>query len=446
MTTPRPRVLVALPGAEPGRALAEFLDGNGFDAVTVRDTESALNALDREHVDGLVCAARAPRLDGLSVLDRARERSASLCAVMLANGDTRALALEAVRRGAYDFQLEPLDREKLLATLRLGLTHQRLAQRVTEIEEGLDKRFGWRALTGRSRAIQRVRDQVRQLAATRAPVLLEGEPGTGKSVVARGLHHNGPRRERRFERVRCGALPEGVLEVELFGSEAAGAAGAVERADGGTLLIEHVDQAPASVQVRLLRLLQDRVVERTGGAQSRRADVRVIAACDGELATAVRAGRLRDDLYYLLAVTRVTLPPLRERLEDLPLLVEELVRAANREHGRRVPGVTAGTLDRLARHDWPGNVSELRNMIDSMVSTARGRRPLDPDSLPAFLRGAARDGASLEIGVGMTLAAAERRLVEATLAHTEGDKRRAAALLGVSLRTLYRRLEEWGLR
>jgi DNA-binding NtrC family response regulator len=142
----------------------------------------------------------------------------------------------------------------------------------------------------------------------------------------------------------------------------------------------------------------------------------------------------------------VTLPPLRERLEDLPLLVEELVRAANREHGRRVPGVTAGTLDRLARHDWPGNVSELRNMIDSMVSTARGRRPLDPDSLPAFLRGAARDGASLEIGVGMTLAAAERRLVEATLAHTEGDKRRAAALLGVSLRTLYRRLEEWGLR
>src|SRR5262245_49487298 len=191
MNPSRPRVLVALPGADPGRALAAFLGANGFEAVTVRDTESALNALDREHVDGLVCAARAPRLDGLSVLDHARERSAALCAVIVANAETRSLALEAVRRGAYDFQLEPLDRDKLLATLRLGLTHQRLAQRVVDIEEGLDRRFSWRALTGRSRAIERVRDQVRQLSAPRAPVLIEGEPGTGQRVVARGLHHDG---------------------------------------------------------------------------------------------------------------------------------------------------------------------------------------------------------------------------------------------------------------
>lgn len=445
MPEPRPHALIAIRGAEPGRALAAFLGAHGFECVCVRDTESALNALDDARADCLVAEARAPRLDGLAVLDRARERQPALCAVMLASAETRAVALEAVRRGAYDFQVEPVDREKLLATLRLGLQHLRLAERVVEMEDRLDRQFGMRALTGHSRAIQRVRDQVRHLAATRAPVLLEGEAGTGKSVVARALHHNGPRRERRFERVRCGEVPGTVLEVELFGAEATGTRGALERADGGTLFVDEVDRAPMAVQVRLLRFLQERAFERVGGTRVRRADVRVVAASDGELSDAVRAGRFRDDLYHQLALTRVQLPPLRERLEDLPLLVEELVRGANREHGRRVPGVTRGVLDRLERHAWPGNVSELKNVVDGMVATARGRQPLGPESLPDALRGRAA-GEKLGITVGMTREAAERRLVEATLAHTRGDKRRAAAMLGIGLKTLYRRLARWKIR
>jgi len=348
-----------------------------------------------------------------------------------------------VRRGAYDFQSEPVDVEKLLATLHLGLQHQRLAERMVEMEDRLERQFGLRALAGRSREIQRVRDQVRHLAPTRVTVLVEGEPGTGKSIVARALHHNSQRRDRRFERVRFGTLPASVLEVELFGAE--GAPGALERADGGTLLLEGVERAPESLQLRLQSFLQGREFEHAAGGRARRADVRVVAAADGELAAAVAAGHFRPDLYGVLAIGRVKLPPLRERREDLPLLVEELVRAANREHGRRVPGVTAGVLDRLAQHDWPGNVSELRSVIDGMVATARGRDLLDVSRLPDALRAEPVDEAQLEIGVGMTLEAAERKLIEATLAHTRGDKRQAAAMLGVGLRTLYRRLDEWGL-
>jgi DNA-binding NtrC family response regulator len=354
-----------------------------------------------------------------------------------------------MRQGAADFQVRPLNLDKPLAVLRHGLERQALAARAAEMEARLDERLGYDALSGRSRGIQRVLEQVRHIAPTRATVLIEGEPGAGKGLLAQAIHQNSPRRGERFVWVSCGALAADAVEGELFGLEpgasaGAAAAGRFEQAEGGTLFLDEVGALPPAVQVRLLRVLQDRSFERAGGSGTFRTDVRLIASTSRDLGAEVRAGRFREDLHERLGVVRVQMPPLRERREDIPLLVEAFLREFGREHGRRVTGVTRGALDRLMRHAWPGNVRELRNTIEGMVVFAEGRRPLDVSDLPAALREGERAGEKLEFAVGITVGEAERRLIAATLRHTGFDKPRAAAMLGIGLRTLYRKLKESG--
>jgi DNA-binding NtrC family response regulator len=294
-------------------------------------------------------------------------------------------------------------------------------------------------------------EQVRQIASTRATVLLEGEPGAGKGLVAHVLHQASPRKGGRFVTLSCTALDGGVMEEELFGDERPGIAGAprrgaIELADGGTLSLEDVGSAPAGVQAKLLRVLQDRAFERVGGTETLRADVRLVASTTRDLAEDVRAGRFREDLFQRLAVVRIAVPPLRERREDIPLLVEGFIREFNREHTRRVTGITRGVLERLALYPWPGNVRELRNAIEGMVVFAEGRRALDLSDLPDHLRELKREGGRLELAVGMTVDEAEKRLITATLQHTGNDKTRAAAMLGIGLRTLYRKLKRYDPR
>ena len=440
---PRPRIVVAVHATAVARALAGALERAGFDAVVVHDNDAAGRALNAAASDGLVCDARAPHLDGLVLTDLALRASPWTCVLVRTTSGGRAVALEALRRGAYEFLPATDDPAPLLAALRQGLDRQRMARRIAEMEDQLDRRAGIESLVGHSRAVQRVRETVRRAAAVRAPVCLEGEPGTGKSMVARAIHLAGPRRERPFVRVRCGALPAALLEVELFGS--GDLPGAIERADRGSLSLEGLEHVPHAVQVRLLWFFMNGHLERAGDTSERRADVRVFVSTATPLEELARAERLHPELVARLDVLRLVLPPLRERLEDLPELVTRFVRDANREHRRRVPGVTPGVLDRFAHHPWPGNVRELRDTVHTLVAGARGRRPLDVESLPEALRVPSAPSAALQIGVGMTLESVERRLIEATLAHTGGDKPRAAAMLGIGLRTLYRRLEAWGL-
>jgi DNA-binding NtrC family response regulator len=444
----RPTVLLVDRESAATNALIAFLRGQGLDVVWSRDGESGHNAIDSTRVDCLVAVLRAPRIDGLDLLRRARERNPEVCAVLVTEGAAPDQAAEAMRQGAVDLQARPLDHERLLAVLRRGLERQALVARVVEMEAQLDERFGLERLTGHSRAIVGVMEQVRHVASTRATVLIEGEPGTGKRLVAQAIHQNSPRRGERFVWVNCSALAEGVIESELFGHGRGALAdagamrpGRLEVADGGTLFLGEIGGLSPTVQIKLLRVLQDRTFERVGGSEALKADVRLIASTSRDLAAEVAAGRFREDLYYRLSVVRVQMPPLRARPEDIPLLVGGFIQELDREHGRRVTGITRGVLDRLMRHPWPGNVRELRNLVEGMVMFAKGRRPLDLSDLPDTLRAVDGAGEKLELRVGMTVEEAERRLISATLRHCGNDKPRAAAMLDIGLRTLYRKLQ-----
>jgi DNA-binding NtrC family response regulator len=312
-----------------------------------------------------------------------------------------------------------------------------------------DDRRGFERLIGHSRAIARVIEQARHVATTRATVLIEGEPGTGKGLVARAIHEDGPRRDAPFVRVRLGSLAAAGVEGELFGSEGEAdraPRGRFESAGGGTLYLDEIGEAPPAVQIKLLRAIQERGFERAGGTEMLKSDVRLIAGTQRDLSADVEAGRFREELYFRLGGVRVRMPPLRERPEDIPLLVESFLREFNHEHARRVTGITRGALDRLAAHAWPGNVRELENVVEGMVVLARGRRALDLSDLPEPLREAATAAPRLELTVGMTVEEAERQLIAATLRHTGHDKQRAAAMLGIGLRTLYRKIKQHDIR
>lgn len=430
-------VLIADPTPE-GARLAAALRAAGFEVVTVRDGAAALRALRESPPDALMARLAAPRLDGLALLAAAREARPFLCGIVLAEEidvetETRVHAADG------ELLVGPVSAERVLAAARRGLERARLAARVAELEERLDRRYLTDPLTGASPAIQRVVDQIRHVAPTRAMVLIEGERGSGKSRVARAIHHGSARRGGPFVRISLGALGAQAEEA-IF----EGAPSALEAADHGTLFLGEIERASASLQARLLGAIRGRGDDASG--LERRADVRILAATEHDLTA--RAGQFRPELLERLGAVRIALPPLRERREDIPLLVRSFLQDANRAHARRIGGVTQGALERLEAYDWPGNVAELRDQIESMVLAAHGRRRLDLSDLPTSFRAASRAGAALAspaLAPGMTVEEAARHLIAATLRHTGGHKPRAAAMLGIGLRTLYRKIRQYRL-
>ena len=346
-------MLVVEADAPAARALVAHLREHGFDAMPAHDGEGALNTIAHTRVDALVCPLHGAGVDGLALLAALHDRRPDACAIMTSEGPELERAVEAMRRGAWDVQERPLAAERLVAALERGLEHLALAERVIAMEDARDRRDRREGPVGGSRSLQRVREQVAQVGPTRATVLVEGEEGVGKGVVARALHLASPRAGGPFVRFDCASLPEEMFEPSLFGAESATGVrrGRAEMAEGGTLVLDGAEHLPPHAQMLLLRFLQDRGFERVGGARTVRADVRVVATASPGLAEAVRDGRWREDLFYQLSVVRIVVPPLRERREDVPLLVEHLLRELAREHGRRPRRVTRGLMDRLVAHD-----------------------------------------------------------------------------------------------
>lgn len=433
-------------------ALGQLLRAEGYESFTAGDAPGALAILESEPVDAVIADMVLPGVDGIEFLMMARDRWPDVPVIILTGFGTIETAVEATRRGAYDYLTKPVDGDKLLRTLTNAIEKRRLQKENLELRSRLYDKYSFDRIIGKSEPMRKIYDLITRVAPTNATVLIYGESGTGKELIADAIHYNSRRRAGPIVKLNCAALAEGVLESELFGHEKGAFTGAVrrhyghfERAHGGTLFLDEVSEIPPAIQVKLLRVLENGVFQRVGGSENIAADVRLIAATNVRLEDAVAAGRFREDLYYRLKVVTVEVPPLRERAEDIPLLVAAFIREFNEKNNLHVTGADEDVLWAFRSYNWPGNVRELRNAVESMAVMARGER-LTVADLPANLRAKAPSAVPAGVRVGMTIEDAERYLIAATLKETGGNRTKTAKILGIGLRTLQRKIKQYGLK
>lgn len=440
--------------------LAELISGWGYRTETARDGLEAWEKALAFDPAIIVTDLKMPRLDGIGLLQKLADEDAGLSSkvavvVLTAMGSIQ-LAVDAMKLGAYDFLQKPVDATRL-KTILANATRQRETEIELEVARRRLRESGvLGALVGSSRAMREIFGVIEQIAPSNVPVLITGESGTGKELVARTLHNLSPRKARPFVAVNCAAIPETLIESEIFGHEKGAFTGATERragcfelASGGTLLLDEIGEMPIGTQAKLLRVLEERKLRRLGARNEQDVDVRVLAATNRNPKDAVEKGLLRADLYYRLNVFNIHMPPLREHIEDLPAMAEAMLEQMNQKHGRKVAGVAASMLDRLMAHGWPGNARELRNTIERAVILCPDGAPLDAGHLPkGFGREEgqttiAHGEAAIPIAVGTTVDEAEKLLIFRTLEATGQNKTRAAEILGVSLKTLHNKLKEY---
>jgi DNA-binding NtrC family response regulator len=456
---PQIRVLVADDEENQRAGLAKMIQSWGMAVETAADGQEALEKLGERPVHVLVTDLMMPRVDGFELLRRLTAQGALPPTIVLTAFGNIETAVQTMHDlGAFWFLEKPIQPSALKVLLERAATQSRLAEETERLQRRLAYQGVLGDLVGSCSAMQQVFSLIQQVAPSKAAVLVTGESGTGKELVARAIHHLSKRNAGPFVAINCAALPETLMESELFGHEKGAFTGAVERRAGcfelaqhGTLLLDELPEMPVGTQAKLLRVLEDSRVRRLGGKQEIAVDVRVIASTNKVPEEALRKGELREDLYYRLNVFQITLPPLRQRQGDLPMLTEALIETLNRKHETRVVDVLPDVMEQFKRYSWPGNVRELRNVLERATIVAGDgtitshHLPLD-FGVPPGTRPAQQvvEPDAVRLPVGTTVGEAEKALIQITLQHTRNNKTRAAEILGISLKTLFNKLKEYG--
>jgi DNA-binding NtrC family response regulator len=446
----QPLILVAEDEDLMRAILSGLLEGEGYRVALAASAEEALERFTAEDVAVTLTDIRMSGMDGLALLDRVKDIDAEALVVVMTAYSSVDSAVAALRKGAYDYVTKPFVNEDLLQSVRNALRQRELFRENRALRRELDRRYSFSEIVGTSDALQSVFRLVEKVAATNTNILVQGESGTGKELIARAIHHHSPRAERPFVAVNCGALPESLLESELFGHERGAFTGAtssrpglLRAAEGGTVFLDEIGEITPAVQVRLLRAVQEHEVLPVGATAPARFDARIICATNRDLEKEVAEGRFREDLFYRLNVIELHLPPLRERREDIPLLVRHFVARTAAEQGQPEKPVARRAMAAMINYAWPGNVRELQNAVERAFTLSGPE--IDAESLPPRVRTAAPDAEALRDPDGLrpTLAEVERRYIFETLASVNQDKARAANVLGIDLSTLYRKLKRY---
>ena len=430
--------------------LGKALEMDGYDVILAADGQAGLEQVEHEGVDLVIADLKMPRLSGEELLRRVVQAYPSLPVIILTGHGTIESAVQAMRDGAYDFLTKPVNLDRLSLLVRRALSTRELVLQHRALQEELEQRRQFSSIIGKSAEMKRIFEVVRQVAPTKASVLITGESGVGKELIADAIHNLSGRRDKAFVKVHCAALSEGLLESELFGHEKGAFTGAVARKRGrfelshaGSIFLDEIGEISQSVQIKILRVLQEKRFERVGGEETIEVDTRIISATNKDLKAEIENGAFREDLFYRLNVVNIHIPPLRERKEDIPLLAAAFIKEFAAENGKAVEGLDARARSMLYNYTWPGNVRELRNCIESAVVMSKGTI-LTPDDLPPSVSSETESN-YVKIQLGTTLSDAEREVIRANLAAQRGNKSRTAETLGIGRKTLHRKIAEYHL-